>query len=206
MIYFISDTHYHHSNICSGTSEWSDKDRCRIFSTLSEHDDWIVNFINKTVGVDDELYHLGDWSFGGEDQIRKFRDRIICQNIHLICGNHDHHISDHPDRYSDIFKSITVHPGIKFITVNKQKIIMSHYAARTWYADNKGSWMLYGHSHGTLTHDGYHEGNRRTIDVGLDNLVKQRINHPISITELRQHFSKISAIEIDHHNSNTNIR
>lgn len=206
MIYFISDTHYHHTNICSGTSGWSDKNRCRKFESLSEHDDWIVNSINNTVGINDELYHLGDWSFGGEDQIELFRNRLICKNIHLICGNHDHHISNHPERYSHLFKTIIPHPGIHHISVNGQKIIMSHYAARTWYADNKGSWMLYGHSHGTLTEDGYHEHKRRTIDVGIDNLVKQGINRPISITELRQRFSKINAIEIDHHNPKTNVR
>jgi len=58
----------------------------------------LVNNINKTVGENDILFCLGDWSFGnyknGENisNIRKFRDQLICKNIHLILGNHDHHI------------------------------------------------------------------------------------------------------------------
>ena len=42
----------------------------------------------------DILYHLGDWSFGGLNQIWEFRKRLNCKKIHLILGNHDHHIEN----------------------------------------------------------------------------------------------------------------
>ena len=92
-IFFTSDTHYAHKNICVGVSEWDDKTKsCRKFQTLEEMNELIVNNINKYVKENDILYHLGDWSFGGINNIWEFRKRINCKNIYLVPGNHDHHI------------------------------------------------------------------------------------------------------------------
>ena len=91
-IYFTSDTHFHHSNICKGTTKWDDSRTYRPYETLSEMDNALVEAINSTVGENDILFHLGDWSFGGIEQIWEFRKQIKCKNIHLITGNHDHHI------------------------------------------------------------------------------------------------------------------
>ena len=96
-IYFVSDTHFGHANICRGVSKWSSENSSnpngtRDFDTIEEMNDAIVNAINSRVGEDDILYHLGDWSFGGWKNIYEFRKRIKCKNIHLILGNHDEHI------------------------------------------------------------------------------------------------------------------
>lgn len=93
MIYFTSDTHYAHKNICKGVSNWENKESCRNFSTIEEMNDAIVNNINAVVKENDVLYHLGDWSFGGIEKIWEFRKKLNCKNIHLILGNHDHHIA-----------------------------------------------------------------------------------------------------------------
>lgn len=92
-VFFTSDTHFHHKNICHGVSRWADERTCRPFETLEEMDQKLIENINSTVGEDDILVHLGDWSFGGSDQIWNFRKQINCKNIHLILGNHDHHIA-----------------------------------------------------------------------------------------------------------------
>lgn len=94
-IFFTSDTHYNHSNICKATTEWKNADDVvRDFNSLSHMNDTIVNNINSVVGENDVLVHLGDWSFGGVEQIWNFRKRILCKNIHLFLGNHDHHIEN----------------------------------------------------------------------------------------------------------------
>jgi len=93
--FFTSDTHFHHKNICEGLSDWDREKNAhqfRPFNTLEELDKTLVENINSTVGEDDVLIHLGDWSFGGKEQIWEFRKQIKCKNIHLILGNHDHHI------------------------------------------------------------------------------------------------------------------
>lgn len=102
MKYFTSDTHYSHKNICRGVSTWGKTledgtfevsvDSTRNFSTIEEMNQSIVDVINSTVGEFDELYHLGDWSFGGIENIWNFRKQINCKTIHLVFGNHDHHI------------------------------------------------------------------------------------------------------------------
>ena len=97
-VWVTSDTHYSHTNICRGITNWRLPNgdvpvkQTRPFETLDKMNSAIVNNINEVVGQDDVLIHFGDWSFGGFENIQLLRDRIICQEIHLILGNHDHHI------------------------------------------------------------------------------------------------------------------
>ena len=93
MIYFSSDFHGYHANICQGTSSWDDKnDSCRDFDTIEEMNNAIITSINSVVGEDDTLYHLGDWALGGWENIWHLRKQIKCKNIIQICGDHDLHI------------------------------------------------------------------------------------------------------------------
>ena len=81
-LFFTSDTHYNHSNICSATTKWVPVNRnTRQFDSLEAMNDALVNNINEVVGENDILIHLGDWSFGGFDSIAKFRNRINCKTI-----------------------------------------------------------------------------------------------------------------------------
>lgn len=194
MKYFTSDTHYSHSNICRGTSKWGSVDengsfivsnKTRDFSCLSDMNNSIVDNINAVVKENDELYHLGDVSFGGIENLWNFRKRINCKNIHLILGNHDGNIlknrtlpncywdSDHKNILDgdsnsieeivyarDLFSSIQ---DILLIKENKISIIMCHYPQEYWEDSEKGSWHLHGHLHGGLPQTEF-----KRIDVGLD--------------------------------------
>lgn len=92
-IWFTSDTHYNHKNICRGLSNWSNKENTtRDFETLEQMNYFLIRNINNHVLPDDVLYHLGDWSFAGIESVWEFRKQINCKNIHLIPGNHDEHI------------------------------------------------------------------------------------------------------------------
>jgi calcineurin-like phosphoesterase family protein len=94
-IFFCSDPHYGHSGIVMGTSNWDNKSGCRPFDTIEDMNSVLVNNINSVVGKNDILFCLGDWSFGsyktGDNitNIKKFREQIECENVHLIFGNHD---------------------------------------------------------------------------------------------------------------------
>lgn len=84
-LFFTSDTHYAHSNICSATTKWEGSSNLtRQFNSLDHMNNTLVNNINCMVGEDDILIHLGDFSFGGFEKIQEFRDRIVCKNIHLV--------------------------------------------------------------------------------------------------------------------------
>lgn len=90
MEYFFSDAHFSHLNICRGTSAWDNKEtNCRNFNTIEEMNSTIIKSINSRVGKDDILYHLGDWSFGGWENIWNARKQIVCENIMNVNGNHD---------------------------------------------------------------------------------------------------------------------
>jgi calcineurin-like phosphoesterase family protein len=201
MIYFTSDTHYGHKNIVSGVSSWTDKSGCRNFKTISEHDEVLVNGINSKVGEDDILYHLGDWSFGGTDNIFKFRERIICKNVHLILGNHDEHIYKNTDGCREIFSSVDSYYELN---IGKKTIVLSHWPMKIWNKYHKGSWHLHGHTHGNLKPDEWwiqkHSKNRRrTMDVGVDT----NGFIPYSYNDLERILDKLTdyPTDLDHHDA-----
>ena len=107
-LFFTSDTHYNHKNICRGVTSWTHAEgHTRDFPTLAKMNDTIVNNINNVVGQDDILIHLGDWSFGGFESISEFKHRLICQNVYLILGNHDHHTDKNRDDIRRLFLSVS---------------------------------------------------------------------------------------------------
>ncbi len=205
-IWLTSDLHYGHKNIIRGCSEWTNKSRCRNFDTVEEHDTALVTNINNVVKEDDVLYCLGDWSFGHFDNIRKFREQLNCRNIKLILGNHDHHIERNKDNIRDLFSS--VHNYYEK-TINDQRIIFCHYAMRVWNLSQRGSWMLYGHSHGTLDDlqpqfpqptwigDDYYIKNSKSMDTGIDCHPEFRPFHFDEIKEIMD--SREILLNVDHH-------
>lgn len=182
-IYFTSDTHYNHSNICRATTKWDKSDNLtRDFKSLEHMNDVLVNNINEMVMQDDILIHLGDWSFGGFEKISEFRDRIFCKNIHLVAGNHDHHIVRNKEGIQKIFSSVREYLNLD-LRIPKGKeveiinIICMHYPISTWDSMNKGIIHLHGHVH-LPQHLRVAEG--RAMDVGVDG----NNYYPISIGEI----------------------
>ena len=130
MDWISSDSHYGHTNICGGVSTWK-SGMCRDFPTLEKMNAAIVKTINDNVMQDDTFYHLGDWSFGGIDNIWNFYNQLYCRNIILIPGNHDTHIENNkslpnapPYRYGDLVGARdlfqAIHPYYE-LKVGKQK-------------------------------------------------------------------------------------
>jgi calcineurin-like phosphoesterase family protein len=159
MIWFLSDTHYHHKNIVRGVSAWTDKSGCRDCTTLEAHDSWVLDSINRYVGRQDILWHLGDWSFGGKDKIKEFRDQINCERVHLVLGNHDHHIAQQGAGL--LFESVQPY---KELDLKGQQLVLCHYPIESWNSMERGAKHLHGHVHG----EGQKIAGR--YDVGMDAL------------------------------------
>lgn len=208
-LFFTSDTHYNHKNICRGVTNWRRQDgsipidQTRDFKTLERMNDKIVDNINKTVGQDDILIHLGDWSFGGFDSIKEFRDRIICKNVHLILGNHDHHIENNREGIQEIFSSVhqyvvleVTKPALPVNTVSKHELVLMHYPLTSWHDMSKGRFHLFGHVH-LPPRQKVMAG--RSMDVGCDgnNLT------PYSLSEVIRTLSgrpvQANRLPFDHH-------
>lgn len=203
-IWFTSDTHYGHKNICRGTTKWNGPlEETRDFQTLDEMNTAIVDNINAVVMPDDILFHLGDWSFGGESAIGEFRRRVVCNNIHLIYGNHDTTIKNSPFK-QDLFSSCQdyLELDVRMYTGDSQKklvfqqdFILMHFPISSWNGMNKGAIHLHGHVHFSPDK---RIGKGKLMDVGVDgNDLK-----PISILEVMQIMAKqpiSSNLPFDHH-------
>jgi calcineurin-like phosphoesterase family protein len=153
-LWFTSDTHYSHNNICRGISNWITNDESNIemtrdFETLEQMNDTIVNNINHSVGENDWLVHLGDWSFGGFDRIQEFREKINCKNIVLILGNHDHHIQSNKGQIRKLFTHVANYEELRVTQKNKPSttLVLCHYPIISWNGQHHGTRMLHGHQH-----------------------------------------------------------
>jgi calcineurin-like phosphoesterase family protein len=134
----------------------------RDFMNLDKMNASIVNNINEVVGQDDVLIHLGDWSFGGFEQIEEFRNRIICKEIHLTFGNHDHHIERDREACQRHFASSQWFLQLNYLG---ETLELMHYPIASWNGLNKGRIHLHGHCH-LPNHKKF--GNGRRMDVGMD--------------------------------------
>lgn len=202
-IFFTSDTHYGHKNICRGVSNWTGGlDKTRDFRTIDQMNAAIINGINQTVGQDDILVHLGDWSFGGFESIQEFRDRIICKNVYLILGNHDHHIENNRGNCQDLFKGVYQYTRLVVVRpvnsriVEKFNFVLSHFPICSWHDMNKGTYHLFGHVH--LPQDKKIMPGK-SMDVGMDgnDLIPYELREVVSI--LKDRPNKTSVIPQDHH-------
>jgi calcineurin-like phosphoesterase family protein len=167
-VWVTSDTHYSHKNICRGVTNWRlpngdvPESQTRPFETVEKMNAVIVNNINNCVGQDDVLLHFGDWSFGGFENIEEFHNRLICKNIHLILGNHDHHIDRNRDDIRKLFLSVSWFEQFEYMG---ETIECCHYPISSWNNLRKGRIHLHGHCH---LPDNKKISNGRRMDVGMD--------------------------------------
>ena len=197
-VWITSDPHYNHKNICRGVTDWRTSDgevpeySTRNFPTLELMNNELVNNINSKVGQDDTLIMLGDVAFGGFEFIRIFLDRLVCKNIHLVLGNHDHHIRNNRDNIKDMFLSVSDYLQVN---IDGENFVMTHYPFESWNGLNKGVVHLHGHVHLPASRKW---GKGKRLDVGVDGNNLQ----PYSITEIVHMMDKrniVSEMNDDHH-------
>lgn len=171
-VWFTADLHLGHANIIrhclrpflSAAEEeqalqdprgkWSVSDE-----TVKRHDDALLGAINAMVQDRDALWILGDFCWGGLEIARRYRERIRCQSVHLVWGNHDHR-SIRP-----LFGE-AIEQGM--IGVGGQDIWLNHYPMRSWHKSFHGSWHLYGHVHARCVLEDEANPWWLTKDVGVD--------------------------------------
>lgn len=120
----------------------------------------IVAQINSKCGANDTLWVLGDFAFRGRSPLHYLK-QLICKDVRLVLGNHD-------KRTPCYFASMC---DVTQISIGAQLIWLSHYAHRSWPASHRGSWHLYGHSHGKMDADDVARG-LAALDVGIDNCAR----------------------------------
>lgn len=206
-IFFSSDFHGYHVNMTKGTSRWDNIEYCRNFATPEEMTSRMVANINSIVGEKDVLIHLGDFCFGGFDNIRKFRNQINCRELHMITGNHDHHIERNKENIQDIFSSVSYEFRGKIGKSKKasKRFHLYHFPLMVWDKHHHGAIHLHGHSHGSLIRKMKKNGgtyyNRKVWDVGIDVHPQFR---PYHMDEIITMMTKRDIKNVDHHDRNTN--
>lgn len=193
-VFFISDTHFEHKKVIE-----YDK---RPFRDTIEMRETIINNWNSKVGYDDIVYFLGDFSFGGVQITTEILYRLN-GIIYVVLGNHDSYKQlKKTERFERIHEYGTeIYVKDDDANVNPrdngyQMIILCHYPILVWNKHHKGSWMVHGHTHGSLQKS---ERNglytRKVIDVGC-NIIDYV---PLSYKEIKKLMDKRIIAKIDHH-------
>lgn len=190
-IWICSDFHANHVNICRGTSTWGTNGefKLRDFDTPEEMTAQMADNFNSVIPEDGILFHLGDWSFAGEQNIERFRNMLNVKEIHLLTGNHDPHIEK--GNWDHLFASRQKYLELE---IGKQlKFCLFHFPIASWNDIRKGSFHLHGHQHWQGEN---RFGNGRMMDVGVDgnNLFPYKLTDVIDLLKDRRFVA-----ENDHH-------
>lgn len=138
MDYFISDLHLGHERCLAFDN--------RPFKTIEEHDQYIINQWNDTVGIDDDVYLLGDISWYNSTKTLEILNQLN-GTIHLIKGNHDTKVLKNRQlqaRFAEIvdYKELSLD--------NDNGIILCHYPIPCFKNHYYGWYHLYGHVHSSF--------------------------------------------------------
>ncbi len=194
-VFMSSDFHAYHRNICTGTTTWQTGagSKLRDFENEVLMTEQLAKNINDKVGENDILIHLGDWSFGGKDKIKIFRDMLNCKRVIAQAGNHDGNIIKDEALQGLFYRwygDFEVSPIVKHI-IGGKTYVCSHYAMKVWENSHHGWRHLYGHSHHSLPDDPH----SLSIDVGVDGYNLS----PLSFVEVEEIMSKKIWKPVDHH-------
>ena len=148
-IFFIADLHFFNENIITYCN--------RPFKTIEEMNEILIFNWNSVVKRGDIIYVLGDFALTWNKNVNKVEKLLNTLNGQkfLIYGNHDRQAVKRA-------KGWNWQGDYKSIKIEGQKIILFHYSIRNWHHKEKGSWHLYGHSHGNTTPYG------KSFDIGVD--------------------------------------
>ena len=157
--FVTSDTHISHKKIMEYQPN-------RKFTSLEEHDKYLIDIWNKTIPPKATVFHVGDFIFYDRDFsiLEKLNGKII-----LIKGNHDHKIN----------KVLETHDYLKVI-YNGIPIVLCHYPIQSWDQKSHSSMHFHGHEHCRGTHminriDVGVDGNDSLRPYSFDELIDQRI-------------------------------
>jgi calcineurin-like phosphoesterase family protein len=166
--FFTSDIHLSHRNIIKHCN--------RPFGDVNEMNEGVVQKWNRKVGPKDHVFVAGDIVFGTSSKrsLERNLEYLYRLNgtLYLAIGNHDHPLLKNEEflarfEYAAPLIEVNVFDESHRMASNKinyQKIVVCHYAMKTFNLAHRGAWQLFGHSHGTAPHF----ENSQQLDIGID--------------------------------------
>ena len=142
-IFFTSDTHFGHEGIIPHCK--------RPFASVEEMDAAMERNWNAAVGLDDVVYHLGDFAWHNKPTALKALLGRLNGVKHLVAGNHDHKMARKLPWASVSYAVRLKHNGMR--------IYLSHYPVLGFRED----LHFHGHQHNPTPFRVLHQ-----VDVGVD--------------------------------------
>lgn len=141
MNYFTADLHFGHKNILAFDN--------RPFTDIQAHDDALIKNWNNVVGIDDDVYILGDISWhNSTTTVDIFKS--LNGNKHLIKGNHDGKLLKNRELQA-LFVEICDYKEL--MLGNGGGIVLCHYPIPC-FKNHYYEWIhLYGHVHTGFEHN-----------------------------------------------------
>ncbi len=155
--FFTADTHFGHGGALGLYR--------RPFPSVAAMDAALVAAWQATVRPEDEVWHLGDFALGRADPAALLA--ALPGTKHLLRGNND------PPATCALPGWASVRDYAE-VEVEDRRLVLCHYALRTWNGIGRGALNLHGHSHGRL------KPLPRQFDVGVD----PRGFRPVRLQEL----------------------
>lgn len=200
-VYFWSDLHWHHKK------PWIVQ--ARGFSSIEDHDNYLINQINKKVRAQDILIHAGDLCLNTtEEQFEELLSKINCQNVWCCFGNHYNPVKrvyfrEVEKKYGE--KEIEVYPfryrnlifwgEILECSVNGRKFIISHFSLKIWDYSKHGAIHLSGHSHYSDPERTVEAKKGLCLDIGVDG----KLGGPYSFQDIMDIMKTKEIVVLDGH-------
>lgn len=181
--FFTSDLHEGHTSIL----------KHRPFRDNQEMRAELIRRWNSVVTDKDIVYVLGDVTFSPPKYAVEFVQRLRGHK-HLVFGNHDKRMRKTPE-FLTLFESthdlVTVKVQDTEAPGGNRIVVLCHFPLLTWDRSHYGSYMLHGHSHGSLPESEH----ALRIDVGVDCWDFT----PVSYEQIKQKMGGKSFKAVDRH-------
>jgi len=164
-VLFTADTHFGHGGALGLYR--------RPFASVAAMDAALIERWNRVVSPTDDIYHLGDFAVRQKPERIEALLQALHGRKHLVTGNNDDVAALEARGWC------SVQPYLE-LDADGVRLVLCHYALRTWRHMGKGALNLHGHSHGRL------KPLARQYDVGVDVWNYQ----PISLTMLAARLSR----------------
>ena len=133
---YISDLHFGHKNVIGFDH--------RPFMDVEEMDHCLIKLWNSRVSTDDDVYIVGDFCYRAGNSPDWYL-RQLKGHKHLIIGNHDKATLE----CEKALKHLESIDKMMHVTDGDKQIVLCHYPLAEWYKSRHGSWLIYGHIHGS---------------------------------------------------------